>query len=743
MPIEKGSKQYSTFVKGIVTEASALTYPENASLDESNFVLNINGSRSRRLGIDFEDSYVKTDTGITTGTLNTQSILLTDLWTFTGSAGIKKILIVVFPGKIYFFDADASPTSASILNGGSALSIADINNKNCQIGSTSNTAIVAVNKRYIYRITYDDVADVFSYETVYINIRDLQGVDDALEVNERPVTLSVDHNYNLLNQGWSDTNIAAFFSSQGVYPSNSDIWFLGKDASDNFSPALLVKQGFDNTPAPKGTAIIEAFYRGNGRSLFMYDTTAETFPPSNHWLDQDYEEGGISVVGTAFGRIFFSGIDSDITNSNDKSLRLSDTVFFSSIVDITDDIGACYQEAAPTAEHISELIDTDGGLIHIPGANKILLLRELGDALMVIADNGIWQISGPDSRFVATEYSVIKISDIGAISTGSIVETDNTLLFWSDRGIYALKQDAVSGNYAVVNVSDNSIRTLYNNINAIAKLSVKGIYDPANKRVFWMYSDTAVDSSSVERFYLTEQLVLDLQLGAFYKYNISNSTTSPYIVDAYVSPSLVDNTNALLVEAGGVQVQAGGVDVQVTLASRSSIPTSLKFVTLEKGTTTYNMTLSEATDSDFKDWASSVYGGGYFSSYLYTGHDIFEDPGVKKVAPYIEFFFNRTETGFDSNLDALNASSCMVQAQWEWSDNIISGRWGAPFQAYRLRRQYIPSGPSDPFTYGQNVIVTKSKLRGKGNSLSLYIYSEDGKDIQLLGWKTTINRTTD
>ena len=44
-----GTKEYNTFVKGIITEASALTYLENSSIDEDNFVLNRDGSRQRRV----------------------------------------------------------------------------------------------------------------------------------------------------------------------------------------------------------------------------------------------------------------------------------------------------------------------------------------------------------------------------------------------------------------------------------------------------------------------------------------------------------------------------------------------------------------------------------------------------------------------------------------------------------------------------------------------------------------------
>ena len=49
--------EVNTFVKGLITEASPLNFPENASLDECNFELLRNGTRQRRLGLDFEPGY--------------------------------------------------------------------------------------------------------------------------------------------------------------------------------------------------------------------------------------------------------------------------------------------------------------------------------------------------------------------------------------------------------------------------------------------------------------------------------------------------------------------------------------------------------------------------------------------------------------------------------------------------------------------------------------------------------------
>ena len=60
---QKAEAAYRSFVKGLITEANQLTFPDNASIDESNFVLNRDGSRTRRLGLDYENDFGIVNTG--------------------------------------------------------------------------------------------------------------------------------------------------------------------------------------------------------------------------------------------------------------------------------------------------------------------------------------------------------------------------------------------------------------------------------------------------------------------------------------------------------------------------------------------------------------------------------------------------------------------------------------------------------------------------------------------------------
>ena len=63
MAQDRTLKQFADFNKGLNTEASPLNFPEGFSLDEDNIILNINGSRQRRQGVNFETGGALVTTG--------------------------------------------------------------------------------------------------------------------------------------------------------------------------------------------------------------------------------------------------------------------------------------------------------------------------------------------------------------------------------------------------------------------------------------------------------------------------------------------------------------------------------------------------------------------------------------------------------------------------------------------------------------------------------------------------------
>ena len=58
MPQSLNQKAVNNFVRGLVTEAAELTFPEGASVDELNCDLRRDGTRRRRLGVEYETGNV-------------------------------------------------------------------------------------------------------------------------------------------------------------------------------------------------------------------------------------------------------------------------------------------------------------------------------------------------------------------------------------------------------------------------------------------------------------------------------------------------------------------------------------------------------------------------------------------------------------------------------------------------------------------------------------------------------------
>ncbi len=733
-------KIYRSFTKGLITEASPLTFPENASIDEENFVLNRNGSRSRRLGLDYEGGYALTSTGFSSSSLATgkQSF---HKWDMPGGDSTVAIGVVRILDKLWFIDLLTSAPSNNLLNGGSSITLSGLGDADIET-STINNKLIIVSEDLTYPVllSYNSSTDTVTQSTITVEVRDIWGVDDNLLVNQRPTTLTVKHKYNLRNQGWSPTvqtttgadAIDRTFTQLAVYPSNADQWVTGKitnpSSSDfeKYDAATLQKNSTSNYQVAKGSYIIDAFNRGTEREGNSGITG----------LPLDKETGAFSTVASYAGRIFYSGVNSAISGGDSRSPNYSGYVFFTTIITGDDKLGVCYQEADPTDSNINDLVTTDGGTIQIPEATQIVKIVSSQASLLVFADNGVWEVYGDTGGFIATSFQTSKVSTNGVKNPKSIVNVNGNFVYWSKAGIYLLTPDPSSGRFTAKSISLTTIQSLFLDIPTVGKNYCKGFFDEKENRVRWLYNDSDnYDTSNYINKY-NKELILDLTLEAFYVNSFSSlASNSPYIADYIEIPGYsVGNQDTNVLVATDEVIITAGDSVLITASVIASRSSQFSFLTI----TGTSFTVSKFSNKKFTDWETAGSGtGANYLSYLITGYELFGDVMRNKQIPYIFFYFNRTEDGFTdigSSLAIDNPSSCLVQAQWNWADSVNSGKWGNQFQAYRLLRNYIPSGSGDPFDYGDSVIVTKNKLRGSGKTISLKIQSEAGKDMQILGW---------
>ncbi|MND20263.1 hypothetical protein D3C87_989730 [compost metagenome] len=747
--------EVNTFVGGLITEASPLTFPANSSLDEDNFVLNRDGSRNRRLGMDFETNYVTVPTNVvlpSDGNIATTSVR----WNNAGGNPDKSLVVVQIGNQLKIFDASFMPVSSAQIFDTTFIDVKL--DQPFSYAIVDGTLVVVTGRKAISILKYESGLVTISDSILYI--RDQFGVTDIVDgvnlrqgngITIRPTTLTSTHVYNLRNQTFAQPRrvvtdeavrdpITYFSGLAGAYPSNSDAvtFALYPDANDSddrlserFNAKDIINSPVGTFPAPKGYFIIDAMARGTSRlaecQKLMAQYGALNLPVSD--LPVDTTPGGPTVVCEYAGRLFYSGFNGETVGPDENSPKMSSYVLFSQVVEDPTDITTCYQDGDPTSKETPDLLDTDGGFIRIEGAYNVLKLINVGTALAVLAANGVWLIQGgSDYGFKATNYLTTKITTHGCDSPNSVVVIDKTFMFWSDDGIYNIAPNQF-GDYIAENITQKTIQTFYDKIDGLDRRACKAVYDTYDKKVRWLYG-ARVNSTAP-----TRELVLDTTIGAFYPATIGALNGKfPLPIAGVLVPPFRISLSPTPVTVNSVPVTASSDPVIVNELQTSNNIKETVYAIIIGTTPTVSFSFGSYRDQGHRDWRSVNAVGVDAPSFLVTGYQSGGDYQRSKQVVYLTAHFNKTETGFTPEFDVLNPSSCIVQAQWDWTNSATSGKWSRPFQAYRHRRHYMPANELDTFADGNTTVRSRSKVRGQGKVLSLLFQSEPDFHLELLGW---------
>lgn len=761
MPVQTATQEVNSFSKGIITEASPLTFPDNASINENNLVIGNDGSRRRRLGMNYEPSYDIISTGFSTSDILAYSSFV---WKTPGGFTDEEFIVVQIGSKIFIFSSTTRPISNNVIY---STDFGVNPSVRYSMTSVDGMLIVANNTGDIKVLDWDGT-DI-TLKTGRLKIRDLFGVEDIIgsnnllegtDVGRRPTTLPGTHTYNLRNQtfalprrqetgvGNSDADpIASFKNTGSVYPSNSDsvVVYLYADANNEadrnirrFFAKDLKANPLGTNRAPVGYFIIDALDRGTSR-LSEIDKLHSQYGSLGFKvtsLPLDSTPDGASTVASFAGRVWFGGFSSKLTGGDSRSPRMSSFILFSRLVKSSGDIFQCYQEGDPTSSEAPDLLDTDGGFIRLDGAYNIQKLVNVGDSLMVVAENGVWRISGGSGYgFKATDYLTSKVTEHGSIAPDSVVVVDNTIMYWSDDGIYHVSPNQY-GDWVATNLTTNTIQSMYDDISFTIKRGVQGLFDSYQRKVRWLYNATiSADGQASE-------IILDVNLGAFYTSSVMRpSVLYPMPLSLIkVPPFTIGTEDSIVIDSvsNTVVTASGDIVVATTVSQVSSLSETL-YLTAVPTNGLVNFTFSYYYDDTFKDWKSYNDVGVDANAYLLTGWTGFGDFQRQKQIPYMTVYSLKTETGFADDFIPVNPSSIITQSQWSWTDREDSGKWGTPFQAYRHNRLWLPTSIGSGFDDGNYVVKTKNKLRGRGNVLSVKFSTEPDKDFKLLGWSFIVN----
>lgn len=259
----------NNFIQGLITEKTALTFPENACTETDNCIFKTKGNVTRRTGIDLEDL-----NGFSAAKTTTQSYR-TYLWEAVGGSGNITFLVLQSGRYLYFFNQ----TSSTLIGINKKSFTVDLEAQRpvgsnllpseypCAFSSGNGDLFVVNYACNPFYIEYTASTDSITTNTINVMFRDFDGYDDGLDLTARPTetvaslkTNNPKHYYNIINQGWHASDaLTQWDTALATMPSNADqVGLFRASETDSFDATKVTAKSPGNSPAPKGHFILNA-----------------------------------------------------------------------------------------------------------------------------------------------------------------------------------------------------------------------------------------------------------------------------------------------------------------------------------------------------------------------------------------------------------------------------------------------------------------------------------------------------
>lgn len=662
----KGVDKKIQVTRGFVTEFTPVAFPQEAASDIDNLTIDTDGSVRRRGGLDVEpgSSPIPTFNTINDANLSTRATT-TFLWEDVGNSGTLNLIVHQIGEQLLFIsDEQVSSKIGSVQLDSFATDLVKMKATPMEMASGNGELFVVSPHLKPVRISHATPLVLFDANEILIRIRDFEGLEESVGVDQRLSALSRVHSYNIQNQGWTEDNIFIFgghpvLSPPGnslcarqlfldeidVFPSNADIMSTGIVTNENadlvFDRDFILNNTFGNSPAPKGHFILDPFFEDRNSAFKCSDIPTEIINTRPQ------------AVEFHQGRVFYS-----FPNAKGEAKG----ILYSQQLTSLDKAGKCFQEADPTAPEINELVATDGGFVPTPGVGTIYKLKELGNGIVVITSNGLWYLTGAElgTGFTATSLRLDKISTIGALSSSTVISAEGSLFYWSVDGIIQIQLNPTAG-FAVDNITKKSIQTFYVSIPGNSRIAAQGTYFPEQRKVVWVYRNTESSVEVINRN-LNALLILDLDVQGYYKYTISESIGDQYPIVLGVvrtkPTSQLTIDDGITTTTGEVITDTALTPITVEQMTSVSQITQIKLPALlfNQSTQKYDLTFSTFHQRSFTEWLS-LGGGGLpmdafvefaeFDMGVTTQRGIQGGTHTKGTATYVHSFFSRVSKNLE------------------------------------------------------------------------------------------------
>lgn len=783
MPKQGQRAEVNTFIQGLITEASPLNFPPNASKDELNFMLNRDGTRNRRPGI-------KADTlkSITSNVNSTYNSAAINCFVWEGVNGNSDIefLAVQAGSVVQFFNLTSSGELSGALIGSLTLTFSPT--QRFSFASANGRLVIAGGAAEIYSIQYS--AGTFTPTIRRLKVRDLWGVaetDVGMEADPsiRPSTLSNSHRYNLQNQSWGIPRkdrdgalvnpVSHYFSSLAKYPSNTEVVWTGLqfqpvEIQTTSTPGAIHAIATNISGAPGTNTTTTTVDPVTGE----YTTTIETTNGTPMESTTDITSGAPTVDRTVndpyermFNNLYVDRLGADLKAA--RGYYIIDLLNRgASRIAATQANNVKYPTipatpSGPPADSNSggaKVICEYAGRVFYSGFDGTVTGGDsrspfLGDMVvfsrLVRSDSDIdqcYQEGDPSSRegsdIVDTDGGYLRITGASGILAMHVISSK--LVIFASNGVWVLSGTSDLG-FSATSYKEVKLSTF-------GCISPESIVDDGTNLMYWGESAIyAVTPNQVGDYTVKDLTATTIQKlydaipvtskrvcrGVFdlvgKKSHWVYRTGELFTAESQCTELLLDlSLNAFYQYR--IQNYPTTFDYELISGFYSRFQTPhIRYLTMHKSAGTVGVKFSDYSDISFRDW-----GVADAKAFLLTGSQIAGDSAVVKQTPYVVMHFKKTETASDASGVPLFQSSCKFRTHWDWAVTTLSNSVTPLQQAYRYRIPYFGNGTGDgSYDNGFEIVSSRNKVRGMGRAFGLYFETEPLKDCHITGWNITLN----
>ncbi|HEY2810535.1 MAG TPA: hypothetical protein VGJ00_04000 [Rhabdochlamydiaceae bacterium] len=774
MPQNNNLQVQNSFIGGLKTEFTGLNFPENAVTDTDNCIYSVIGDVTRRGGINYEGNFQLNAIGVSAAAKSSFK------WENVGGDGSTQMVVQQIGSNLYFYKSSAasvaSPLSTQKL--ASTISISTFLVSGSAADPSQYECTYAAGNGYLF--VYNPVCEPFyvlyngvstmTATAITVQQRDFAGIPEpGVAFNFRPSTLTPEHQYNLLNQGWGSDWSTSSTTSIVIASGTPTVVFTVASSSLSIIVGQVINAFWPTNPSIfiKGTV---TSYVGNVLTIAQTSSfgvgqtvNAWTITPIPNYIDTFFTKAKVGLGGdTAVAAFNLNAYPSNAEQwwqyrSTNVTAATPDGTFKPSL---TTDYVVLNNNQAPQGSIILNAFNqTRSTVSSVLGLTDVITLarptngawfqgrvwytginasqQAVGDAPFYTWTENIYfsriitnvnQVgycyqqndpTGPDFfDELPDDGGVIYIQGSGQIY--KLFPVQNGMLVFAANGIWFITGSTgigfIANDYTVTKISGvrcDSSTSFVDVLGWPIFWNEEGIYTVTPSQQGGGLEVNNLVIGTIASYY--NSIPLASKKFARGAYNpleytttwLFRSTPESSITDRYqYDKALVHNAAN---KAFYVYSFSGNTRIHdviyVSSPGSSGAPDPTVKYIVSSGT---NVTFAEENDfSTFTDFASGT--PVNFVSTFTTGYMLHGKAAMKFQVPYVYMFLNS------------NDGSYKINGLWNYSATGNSGKW-TNTQIFTL----IDSNYDKMFN--------RVRIRGRGNALQLKITSEDGQPFDFSGW---------